>query len=148
MLLLIYWQQVKILQLSQAESRSWPGNLGTIAAIFLMIYVVALGLDGDLFRLQRRIGIILYFTLTYLSQLLLVAWLLRRKHHHVATRLMFIISCLLLVTGLSSISTDLMTDWHDEVEDAYEWVMALLIQLFFILSYWALQPKYHEPNPV
>ena len=140
-LMMIYWQQVKVWQLSQGETRSWPGNLGTIGAIFLIVYVVALGVEGDLFRLQRRIGIILYFALTYLSQLLLVIWLLRKKYRNLATRLMFTITCLLLVIGLSSIAIDLMTDWHDEVEDAYEWVMALLIHIFYIVSYWSPQLK-------
>ena len=46
--------------------------LGIIAAVALLCYTLALGAIGDSFQLTRRIGIIFYFTFTYLSQLLLV----------------------------------------------------------------------------
>ena len=52
-------------------------------------------------------------------------------------RLMFVNCIVLLIIGLSSLFTDLLTDWHDDVEDAYEWTLALLLDFYFLMSYWA-----------
>ena len=138
-LLMIYWHQVAVWQKSLGVTGIWSKRLGITAAIFLIVYVIALGVEGDLFRLQRRIGVILYFTLTYLAQLLAVSWLYRRGYISPATRTMLVISALLLIIGLSSVLIDIFTDWQDEVEHAFEWVLALLIHLQFIVSYWVYE---------
>ncbi|MCG8435077.1 MAG: Frag1/DRAM/Sfk1 family protein, partial [Gammaproteobacteria bacterium] len=46
--------------------------LGIIAALGLIFYTVVLGHIGEIYRLQRRIGVTLYFALSYLAQLILV----------------------------------------------------------------------------
>ncbi len=110
---------------------------GTIAGIFLIVYVLALGIEGDLFRLQRRIGVILYFTLTYLAQLMGVSWLWQNGYRGLPVRIMLSLCILCLVIGVSSLSAEIMTTWHDQVEDAVEWILALILMLYFIVSYWA-----------
>ena len=76
-LIIAYWRQMSVWIQSLDIPHHTIGPLGQIAGIFLILYILALGIEGDVFRLQRRIGVILYFTLTYLAQLLLVArlWL-------------------------------------------------------------------------
>ncbi len=113
--------------------------LGTLAAMCLILYTIALGEEGDAYRLLRRTGVTLSFALTYLSQLLMTrligematrrqdAWL-QRWHDH-----LFVLSSLLLVVGISSVTLEIMAkDVHREVEDAFEWVMALLLNCYFV----------------
>ena len=136
-LIIVYWRHMS----TWLESLGIPHHtirpLGQIAGVFLILYVLALGIEGDVFRLQRRIGVTLYFTLTYLAQLLLVTRLWRANIKPVPVKLMLGICVALLIVGLCSLFIDLMTNWHDAVEDAFEWILALLIDFYFLISYWA-----------
>ncbi len=137
LIMIAYWRQVAIRQRSIGSSGNVIATTGTIAGIFLIVYVLALGIEGDLFRLQRRIGVILYFTLTYLAQLMGVSWLWRNGYRSLPVRIMLSLCILCLVIGVSSLSAEILTTWHDQVEDAVEWILALILMLYFIVSYWA-----------
>ena len=109
--------------------------IGVTAALFLVVYTVALGAAGDDFRLQRRIGIIIYFTFTFLAQLLL-AWrvgLLRRQD--ASLPLLRMICYLLLGTGLLTLLLDSSIDNYAEYENAFEWLFALVIHIFFLVTW-------------
>lgn len=114
--------------------------LGLLAALFLILYTLALGEAGDNFRRVRRIGVTLSFTFTYLAQLLCTRALhvlaraagdarLARWHRRLLGLLL-----LLLATGLLSVLLDAwMGSAYDAVEDAFEWVLALQLNLYFAL---------------
>lgn len=114
--------------------------LGLLACLGLVLYVTVLGEIGDLWRLQRRIGTILFFSFTYLAQLLLAAALQRRAevlHPRAAeiSRWMLRVCLLMLLIGVCSVIVQLLSEaWHDGIEDAIEWQLALLLQLNFILA--------------
>ena len=57
---------------------------------------------------------------------------------------MLFLCAICLFVGLCSLATDLLTDWHDEVDDAYEWLLALLLHLYFIVSYWVVNSSQPE----
>ena len=138
MLLLFYWYLAAVWLRLHGERRI-PANtilfLGALGAIFLIVYTVALGASGDGMRLQRRIGIILYFTLTYLSQLLLV-WRMGRLQIRVSSRAWLLGLCITTLTiGLASLLLDVGMDDYDRVEDAFEWILALLVHLYFIVTW-------------
>lgn len=103
---------------------------GVVAAVCLVLYVVALGAAGDALRLQRRIGVILYFTLTYLSQLLLASRL-RGTDRLVTWQLR--LAGLILGIGLLTLILDLTLPNYDDYEDAFEWVIALAVHVNFLL---------------
>ena len=148
LLMIVYWQRMSVwLRFlgNRAQTIRW---LGFVGAAFLMLYVIALGVEGDLFRWQRRIGVILYFTLTYLAQLLVVSWLWRHGYRQLSIRIMFLLCILCLLIGLTSLGTDLLTDWHDDVADAYEWVLALLINTFLLVSYWAWKATHFDGTSI
>lgn len=107
--------------------------LGVIGAIFLIVYAVALGAAGDAMRLQRRIGIILYFTLTYLPQLLVVWRISRRLPSDPGRPWLLGLSTTALAVGVATIGLDLSIDNYDNYEDAFEWILALLIHLWFLV---------------
>lgn len=133
------WQQ----QVSGAPNRALM-IVGCIGAVCLVIYTVALGEAGDLFRRQRQIGATVYFTFTYLAQLMLVAWLIKQSIRS-PWRLYMLVSCIsCLVIGIISLTIDAYTDWHDDVEDAIEWILALIIDLNFIAFYFYLNTWQQE----
>lgn len=109
---------------------AWAGSVG---AVFMIVYAVALG-AGDALNLQRRIGITLFFGLTYLAQLLLRWRLGRLVPGAPGLGAMFAICALALGLGLLSLVLNLSIDNYDDYEHSFEWVLALLIQAFFLAS--------------
>ncbi len=119
----------------------WMLGLGFVACIGLILYVTVLGVDGDIWRRQRRIGVVLFFSFTYISQLLLVGqwWHLRPQIPTVPEiylRGMWLLCFMLLAAGLLTVVLDAWDEhYYETVEDAFEWVLALLLQLNFLLGY-------------
>jgi hypothetical protein len=120
----------------RALSSMWI--LGMLAAVFLILYTLALGEQGDAFRSMRRIGVTLSFAFTFLAQLQcthLLGMLAQRRAssrlqwwHH---RLLALLG-LLLTVGMLSIVMDVLPGIdYDVMEDAFEWNMALLLNLYF-----------------
>lgn len=114
--------------------------LGTLAAVFLILYTVALGESGDAYSNIRRIGVTLAFAFTYLAQLLFTHQLgdigLQRqdlKLQRWYPRLLGL-NIVLLVVGITTVILDaLMPLLYDEyMEDAFEWWLALLLNLYFV----------------
>lgn len=115
-------------------SRSPVRVLGSIAALALLAYVLALGLAGEYLQLTRRIGIILFFAFTYLCQLFVV----QRQSHladtNAALRWQQVLLVLILLVGLLSVVLDTVLADYDRIEDAFEWNLALLLHLNFALA--------------
>ena len=119
----------------------WMLGLGILACIGLILYVTVLGEAGDTWRRQRRIGTVLFFSFTYLAQLLLLAQLqqLRTQLPAVPGRLlrgMWSICIALLALGVLTVLLDAWDEaWYETVEDAFEWCLSLLLQANFFLGY-------------
>ena len=118
--------------------------LGVTASLGLILYVTVLGEIGDLLRTQRRIGTVLFFSFTFLAQLLLASTL-RKMSEQIALgasktgKRMLIVCQVMLAIGVCSVAVQAYDpDLHDRIEDAVEWQLALLLQLNFLLSalYW------------
>lgn len=114
--------------------------LGTLAALFLMLYTVALGEEGNAYRLTRRIGIILSFSLTFMAQLLLVRLLAELSNTNrfallkVWYRRLLSVLLLLLFTGvLSVVLSMLLGEHYKKIENGFEWSMALMLNVFFVV---------------
>ena len=123
------------------QGRACMRILGMAAALFLIIYTFSLGSQGDLFRHLRYIAVNLAFTLTWLAQLLFT-WLLiesvRRHDLELAswlTRSLMGLCMLILVVGISYVVSSAFYAGHRDVEDAFEWNLALLLNVHFILAF-------------
>ncbi len=131
--------------------RSMP-VLGTVAALSLILYTLALGEVGEGYRVIRRTGVVFTFALTYISQLLLVQLLgaLARIDPNPIIRLwrrrMMGLLVVLLSVGILSVLLDaLMGDAYDAIEDAFEWWLALMLYFYFALlaMFWQqLTPRF------
>jgi len=116
--------------------------LGMIGAVFLVLYVTALGNEGEWYGWQRRYGVTLYFGGTALAQLLLVwiLWPLRQTVQ--ASRLMRPIILLTLLVSLqwvlgvfSAFKRLIFEDpvLIDQIENVIEWWYALAMSLAFLV---------------
>ncbi|WP_092013524.1 hypothetical protein [Marinobacter daqiaonensis] len=123
-----------LLQLgATSRGRPWIPWLGLVACASLAAYTLALGHAGDGFYLIRRIGVVLYFALTYIAQLLISSALTghprwRRSGQH----LLWLCELTLAVGILSVILSAVAPTVYSQTDDAFEWVLALLINLHAI----------------
>lgn len=117
----------------------WMLVLGILACVGLVMYVTVLGERGDAWRTQRRVGTILFFSFTFLSQLLLLDQLRRLRPTGVKPGLLKLMWCacwLLLGLGLLTVILDAWDEaFYESVEDAFEWNLSLLLQSNFLLGY-------------
>ena len=114
----------------------WLGLAGSIA---LLIYIDFLGTTGEINRFMRRIGAMLYFTLTPLAQLLLLNqhYKILRKKPEVsikpkALQYQLIILLLMLIIGAISILLVVTDNITYEIENIVEWNFSLLLNLYFL----------------
>lgn len=133
--------------------------LGWLACVGLVLYVTVLGEIGELWRLQRKIGTVLFFSFTFLAQLLLASLLLQpgvneSRDAPVKTgRRMLRLCQLMLGIGVFAVLLQLVHEpWHDAMEDAIEWQLALLLQINFLLCarLWdrqGLALRFYPPSP-
>ncbi|MFO7994743.1 MAG: hypothetical protein R6U69_11385 [Marinobacter sp.] len=116
-----------------SRGRPWIPWLGFVACVSLAAYTLALGHAGDGFNLTRRIGVVLYFSLTYIAQLLISSALKGHpRWHQSGERLLWLCELALAVGILSVILTALVPEIYSQIDDAFEWVLAFLINLHAI----------------
>lgn len=110
--------------------RHWIGCLGLIACVALVAYTLALGHEGEGFNLVRRTGVVLYFSLTFIAQLLISSALKQHpRWQRSGTGLLWLCELTLAVGLLSVILTAVVPDVYSRLDNAFEWVLALLINL-------------------
>lgn len=116
------------------ERGTWIGVTG---AVFLLVYAFTLGTEGELYRWMRRYGVVFYFGLTGLAQLMLAARLWRpdmaRESH--AGRVYLAVICATWLAGVLSAFKRQLVDNPvivDRLESALEWNFALGLSLTFI----------------
>lgn len=148
-LLLVCWEYVrKWLQSLDACSskRAWAiAGLGMTGALFLALYVTALGTEGEWYRWQRRYGVTVYFGGTALAQLLLV-WVLWPARHHLADGRLSqpVVTLTALISlqwalGVFSAFKRLIFDdpaFIDRLENLIEWWYALPMATGFMIIAW------------
>lgn len=145
------------------RSARWMLVLGLLASIGLVLYVTVLGESGDTWRFQRRAGTVLFFSFTFLAQLLFAAELQRLQQYLPSSRplvrAMWWVCYILLALGVITVVFQAWDDVrYQRVEDAFEWVLSLLLQTNFLLGYfvwrranWQLQvyqPAQQQADPL
>lgn len=148
---MVWWSLWRWLTLlGSSMGKSMP-VLGTIAALSLILYTLALGEAGDSYRMLRRIGVVFAFALTYIAQVLLTRQVLamaRRVPHSDSAFQRFYPRMLawqmvLLLIGFGSVVLDaVMGSAYDRIEDAIEWWLALLLNGYFV---WVALLLHQEP---
>jgi hypothetical protein len=118
----------------------WMWWLGLAACAGLAAYVTVLGEAGRHWQEQRRVGIVFYFAFTFMAQLLLSGELQQRSEAlpwlRPYARVLMGNCVILLSLGLATVVWDLLDPLaYDRVEDAIEWILALLLQVNYLIGY-------------
>lgn len=139
MMMILYWMlSYRWLLSMRDEYRRIDRSIlviGVIAAIFLILYTIALGAGADYFRVLRRTGVTIYFTFTYLAQFLLTYRLGSLINADKSQPIRLLLNYTVLMIGLATVFLDLVLANYEIYEDAFEWVLALLIHLYFLATW-------------
>ncbi len=141
--MVICWQMCRIYLIRRQNQviTAWTVSiLGTLGAIFLVLYASYLGTEGEIYQLLRRYGVIVYFTFTALAQMFLYQSLNQHPdiRNLLPVRLMMISLLAILGAGLVSLGATLTLDnpAKDQWENVTEWWFALFMTLNFGLLGW------------
>ncbi len=117
----------------------WISRAGMIGAAFLVLYAFTLGTDGELYGWMRRYGVVFYFGLTGLAQLMLAArlWSWRAEGLRLdipALSYLAVIAVAWLIGILSATKRQLFDNPEivDRFQNALEWNFALALSLAFV----------------
>jgi hypothetical protein len=106
---------------------------GIVGAIALVIYVTFLGTQQPFYEFMRRFGVYFYFLGTVISQLLLT---LAMPSSKLRTAMLWLIATPFLL-GLMNLLQKALLEQSDNIENGIEWTAALLMQIWFVLLYYA-----------
>ena len=124
-LMIIFWYQVN----KYIHKSNLLLFLSITSCIFLIIYLFALGFEGNIYRFMREIGIFVFFILSPVCQALLVFLISDKKIRSKFSLKTLLSMYLLFVVGYLLI---LPFD-NSNYENVIEWNFAFLIFLFFPL---------------
>jgi len=142
-LLILYWtaalQWVALIAPQRRRSRRAMFGCGVVGALFLALYVTFLGVEGSTSQWLRRYGINLYFALTVLAQMFLIALARHSTALPARARRGFeLMLALLLGLGLASLPLQFFDRGVREAAlNALEWQYATLMVLFYPLTAYA-----------
>jgi hypothetical protein len=116
---------------------------GIAGALSLILYVTFLGTAEPFYEFMRRFGVYLYFLFSVIAQLLLASSSLKLSRSignpvllRIA-RVQLLLSIAPFALGvLNTVLKSVLTD-ADRPENVIEWIFALMMQVFFLLSYYA-----------
>ena len=139
--LVIFWY-LQSIWLKQITHKPHPVvfTLGTIGAVFLVLYADFLGTEGDFYEFMRRYGITFYFAMTILAQMLSIRSLQKVKDTlELKTKrylsIQFLLITIYWVLGIANVVIKATgVSWADQSENIIEWHFALYMSFFFGLT--------------
>jgi len=147
-LLAIYWlfnvAWFRALERSAGESGrggTAVGVLGAGSALFLILYVTFLGTDEPFYKFMRRFGVYFYFLLAVLAQILLAMKVLKLPAGAYSSsvarivKIQLMLSLLPFALGVLNLALKAVLEDSNPSENIIEWLFALMMQTYFILSY-------------
>lgn len=135
LLMLFWWMAAEWLRgfapgaIQRRRAIFWLGQTG---AVFLILYVIFLGVDGEVYQWLRRYGINLHFGTTVLAEMLLMSIIasnpaVRPRIHRTLTGLCLV----MLALGIASLPLQFIVADRDALLNAIEWTFATLMVLYF-----------------
>ena len=108
--------------------------LSVVACLFLIIYLIALGFDGKIYRFMREIGIFVFFVLMPICQ----AWLTISTSHNFLNKF-FLYLIIFVFIGLACVYLSILSLDNDNYENIIEWNFVFFIFLFFPVFYFSIK---------
>lgn len=119
------------------------GVLGTGGALFLMLYVTFLGTQEPFYEVMRRFGIYFYFALSIIAQILLalkskqLGNALQMRSLSRIAKFQLSLATVPVVLGVLNLMLKVTLANPDPAENIIEWIFALLMHMYFVLSYFS-----------
>ncbi len=118
---------------------------GVASSVALVIYVTFLGTQTPLYEFMRRFGIYFYFLFMVIAQIILALKTIRlakssglEKIQAVARGQLWLALIPCMLGGLN-LTLKATLDDPDAAENIIEWIAALMMQLYFIVSWYSWQ---------
>ena len=109
--------------------------LSFIACIFLIIYLIALGFDGPIYRFMREVGIFAFFIFMPICQI----WLTISSPSEIIKTKFFLYLLILLFIGFCFVYFYILNFDNANYENIIEWNFAFSIFLFFPILAFSLK---------
>ena len=125
------------------SSGTLTGALGVAGALFLIVYITFLGTQGPVYDFMRRFGVYLYFLFTVVAQLMLAGKVLSLSRGLNFPRVVSItryqlgIAIIPFALGILNLVLKAVLDDAAAEENVIEWIFALLMHSYFVLSYFS-----------
>ncbi|MEX2125773.1 MAG: hypothetical protein WD795_17930 [Woeseia sp.] len=119
------------------------GAFGVTGSLFLILYVTFLGSEEPFYEFMRRYGVYMYFALNVIAQIILatkvlpVARLLQNRRLITLTRLQLVLAWVPFALGALNLVLKAMLDNSRPAENRIEWIFAIQMQFYFIVSYFS-----------
>ena len=131
LLLVLFWRGVAGIVPAPGR-RDTVVIAGVIGAVFLVLYTVFLGSQGDFYRLMRRYGVFVFFLGTFIAQIAATLRLARRGAGGRPLRVQQALLVLMGVLGLAEVPLGTFGLQDDQAENVIEWNFSLLMQAWFL----------------
>ncbi|MEK7244866.1 MAG: hypothetical protein AAB223_02480 [Pseudomonadota bacterium] len=155
-LMLIYWKLGFEWLRALGAPATWRNRamlgLGLVAGLGLLVYGSILGEVGDLYKLQRRVGMTLFYVFTFLAQALLTVevWAAAgRGGSGVSARTLRSLAAVAGAVGVLGCLSFLSWAFYDDYrrfEDAFEWTITLLILAHPLAAWFAWRESGFQAN--
>ncbi|MFK8014700.1 MAG: hypothetical protein AB8G17_04625 [Gammaproteobacteria bacterium] len=109
--------------------------VGRIGAAFLVLYVVFLGADNEIYRLMRRYGVFVYFIATFVAMVIASLRIRRRAVGTNSARILIVLCAAMLCLGLMEAPLGQFGLADNQAENLIEWNFALLMQSWFLVCW-------------
>ena len=144
-LLNVAWIRALTQQSGKKVSTQAPAiaTLGIVGALALIIYVTFLGTQTPFYEFMRRFGIYFYFLCTVLAQLLVANRSLQLGKAIGLpgviriSRLQLMLAATPFLLGVLNLILKSVMDDPDPAENIIEWIAALLMHVYFVLTCYA-----------
>lgn len=143
LLLVVFWRA-----LSRVLPAPGPRDAlliaGITGAVFLVLYTVFLGSQGDIYRLMRRYGVFVFFLGTLIAQIVATR---RLRRSGMATRPLRVQQAMLVVMlllALAEVPLGTFGLQDDQAENVIEWNFSLAMQLWFASWLFVALPQHRS----
>ena len=153
--LLLYWREnfLKLrLLISNNRQLLLTYIVGIISVIFLFLYIFFLG-ENNIYRFFRKIGFYIYIFFTVIAQLLLAIQYIKLKNeenlNYRFIKFKLILSILLISFGIIILPVLIIKiESFPEIKNIISWNYFLLIQIYYLMTFFCWKPQSHTLSGV
>jgi hypothetical protein len=140
----VAWLRALTISAEQVPRNTYAvGTFGVAGSLFLILYVTFLGSQEPFYEFMRRYGVYMYFLLNVIAQIILASKVLPLARTLAMQRLVRLTKLQLLLAwfpfALGALNLVLKATLDDSgpAENRIEWIFAMQMQLYFIVSYFS-----------